>query len=81
MPKTKTICPRCQGNGYIKLLKSIDNPTQITEQCPLCKSEGEINMDNKNKVFTERLILESLLVKELNKVIAKLNKKFIYNLN
>ncbi len=32
-------------------------------------------MDNKNKVFTERLILESLLVKELNKVIAKLNKE------
>ena len=32
-------------------------------------------MDNKNKVFTERLILESLLVKQLNKVIGKLNKE------
>jgi hypothetical protein len=32
-------------------------------------------MDKKNKVFTERLVLESLLVKQLNKVIEKLNKE------
>lgn len=32
-------------------------------------------MDKKNKVFTERLVLESLLVKQLNKVIETLNKE------
>ena len=56
-------------------MKSVDDPTEIIEQCPLCSSEGEINMDKKNKVFTERLVLESLLVKQLNKVIEKLNKE------
>ena len=75
MTKTKMTCPRCLGNGYIKLMKSVDDPTEIIEQCPLCSSEGEINMDKKNKVFTERLVLESLLVKQLNKVIEKLNKE------
>lgn len=56
-------------------MKSVDNPTEIIKQCPLCSSEGEINMDKKNKVFTERLVLESLLVKQLNKVIETLNKE------
>ena len=32
-------------------------------------------MDKKNKIFTERLVLESLLVKKLNKVIEKLNEE------
>jgi hypothetical protein len=41
----------------------------------MCESEGEIKMETqKEKVnFTERLILESKLVKELNGVIKKLN--------
>ncbi len=56
-------------------MKSVDDPTEIIEQCPLCSSEGEINMDKKNKIFTERLVLESLLVKQLNKVIEKLNEE------
>ncbi len=56
-------------------MKSVDNPTEIIKQCPSCSSEGEINMNKKNKVFTERLVLESLLVKQLNKVIGTLNKE------
>ena len=46
---------------------SVDNPIDTIQQCPLCDSEGEI------KVSTERLILETKLVKELNGVIKKLN--------
>jgi len=64
---TKTICPRCHGNGYIKVKESIENPVEIIQQCPSCNSQGEITMS------TERLILESKLVKELNQIIKKLN--------
>jgi len=63
----KTICPRCRGNGYIKIKHSVDHPIDTTEQCPLCNSQGQINMN------TERLILDSKLVKELNRIIKKLN--------
>lgn len=64
---TKIICPRCHGNGYIKVKESIENPVEIIQQCPSCNSQGEITMN------TERLILETKLVKELNRIIKKLN--------
>ena len=64
---TKTICPRCHGNGYIKVKESIENPVETIHQCPSCNSQGEITMS------TERLILETKLVKELNAIIKKLN--------
>ena len=38
-----TICPRCKGNGYFTVKKSIKNPVDIVVQCPMCKSEGEID--------------------------------------
>ena len=41
----KTVCPRCLGNGYIKVKESIENPTEIIHQCPQCNSQGEIMMD------------------------------------
>ena len=40
---------------------------EIIQQCPSCNSQGEITMS------TERLILESKLIKELNGIIKKLN--------
>ena len=40
---------------------------EIIQQCPSCNSQGEITMN------TERLILETKLVKELNQIIKKLN--------
>jgi|SRR5210317_854846 len=77
----KKICPRCQGNGYIKVKQSVENPKEEVLQCPLCNSEGEIIMDKntfeqerqRHKIKTERLMLESELVKQLNGVIKKLN--------
>src|SRR6056300_18412 len=71
----KKICPRCQGNGYIKVKQSVENPKEEVLQCPLCNSEGELMMDQErmNSIKTERLLLESKLVKELNGVIKKLN--------
>ena len=71
----KKICPRCQGNGYIKVKQSVDNPVDEILQCPLCNSEGELMIDQEriNSITTQRLMLESKLVKELNGVIKKLN--------
>ena len=66
---TKTICPRCHGNGYIKVKESIEKPVEIIQQCPSCDSQGEIKMN------TEQLILETKLVKELNGIIQKLNNE------
>ena len=51
-PKTNRnnikICPRCKGNGYIKIPnKSVEEPgKEVTVQCPMCKSEGEIHDPN-----------------------------------
>ena len=55
--------------------QSIDNPVDEILQCPLCNSEGELMMDQErmNSITTQRLMLESKLVKELNGVIKKLN--------
>ena len=38
-----TICPRCKGNGYFTVKESINNPVDVVVQCPMCKSEGEID--------------------------------------
>ena len=44
--KNKMICPRCTGNGYVRIPnKAIGNPTEIVAQCTMCKSEGEIDED------------------------------------
>ena len=55
--------------------QSIDNPVDEILQCPLCNSEGELMMDQErmNSITTQRLMLESKLVKQLNGVIKKLN--------
>ena len=70
-----TICPRCRGNGYIKVKESTENLTEIIHQCPQCNSQGEIMMDEQRSksIETQRLTLESVLVKELNGIIKKLN--------
>ena len=41
----KIICPRCKGNGYLKVKKEVQWPQKeeiIVVQCPMCNSEGEI---------------------------------------
>ena len=41
----KVICPRCKGNGYIKIPhESVENlKRSVISQCTMCESEGEIN--------------------------------------
>ena len=42
------ICPRCKGNGYIKVPhKSVEElGKEVTVACTMCKSRGEINDPN-----------------------------------
>ena len=42
------ICPRCKGNGYIKIPnKSVDQIGQsITVSCTMCEKQGEIDDPN-----------------------------------
>ena len=47
----KIICPRCKGNGYIKIphesVEKLDK--SVIAQCSMCESEGEINeLENSN---------------------------------
>ena len=39
------ICPRCKGNGYVKIPnKSVEQTGQsITVGCPMCKQQGELD--------------------------------------
>ena len=47
----KIICPRCKGNGYIKIPhESVEKLNKsVIAQCSMCKSEGEIDeVESKN---------------------------------
>ena len=41
----KITCPRCKGNGYIKIPhESVEKLREsVIAQCTMCESEGEIN--------------------------------------
>ena len=41
----KVICPRCKGNGYIKIPhESVEKlHKSVIAQCTMCQSEGEID--------------------------------------
>ena len=53
-PKTNKnnirICPRCKGNGFIKVPnKSVEEPgKEVTVQCTMCESQGELSLNEKN---------------------------------
>ncbi|MDF1858544.1 MAG: hypothetical protein P1U29_06225 [Candidatus Pelagibacter bacterium] len=77
----KVICPYCKGNGYKRTLIE-EGREEIIIDCKTCKNQGEIMLDkerlelilnNNTNINTERLILDSKLVKELNGIIKKLN--------
>ena len=37
------ICPRCTGNGYIKVKKEVGSNKDIVVQCTMCESQGELD--------------------------------------
>ena len=77
----KTICPRCRGNGYIKVMDSIENPTETIHQCPQCDSQGEIMIDEqrmKSILQKERDLLSVEHIRKLQEEIDMLRKQKIY---
>ena len=46
------ICPRCKGNGYFTVKESVDHPLDKVVQCPMCNSEGEIDVPNNDIIIT-----------------------------
>ena len=43
----KIICPHCKGNGYIRVPYHLAKE-EVTAQCGVCESEGEINADQRD---------------------------------
>lgn len=41
----KLICPRCTGNGYIRIPnEAVGIKKEVIAQCTMCESEGEIDV-------------------------------------
>ena len=49
-PIHKAICTRCNGNGYIKIpnISVEELGKEVTVQCTMCESEGELTLNEKN---------------------------------
>ena len=76
----KKICPRCQGNGFIKVKESIENPIDIVQQCTQCDSQGEIMIDEPRfkNIEKERYLLSVEHIRKLQEEIDMLRKQKIY---
>ena len=70
----KAICQDCKGNGYKRALLE-EGREEVIVDCKTCDKERLESILNKSNtsINTERLILDSKLVKELNGIIKKLN--------
>ena len=44
MEKTKKTCPRCTGNGYIRIPnEAVGISKEVVSQCTMCDSQGEVH--------------------------------------
>ena len=51
--KTKKVfCPKCGGNGYIRLPQKPPNKEQIA-QCVECNQEGEIDENQMDPIYVD----------------------------
>ena len=48
--KTRVICPVCKGNGFIRVPYRLTKE-EITAQCGVCDSEGEIAADQRDDSY------------------------------
>ncbi len=87
MKKGKIVCPRCQGNGYIKIKRSVDDQRDGIVQCTLCNSEGTVPMElsklkEQNKIqrilYKKSSLLNRDLVKSLINKIRMLQKQKVF---
>ena len=61
MTSQKKICPRCSGNGFIKVKESVDKLVDVVLQCPMCNSEGEVHDKELDEYFDSHVELKPLL--------------------
>jgi RecJ-like exonuclease len=75
----KTICLRCHGNGYIKVMDSMENQHQIETiyQCPQCNSRGEVMIDEPRfkNIQKERDLLSVAHIRKLEEEIDNMLRK------
>jgi|TARA_Y100000361_G_C10902742_1_gene209914 DnaJ-class molecular chaperone len=50
--KNKVICPHCKGNGFIRIPYKLAKE-EVTAQCGVCDSEGEINADEVDDIIVD----------------------------
>ena len=50
--KTRVICPVCKGNGFIRVPYRLTKE-EITAQCGVCESEGEINAEERDDIYVD----------------------------
>ena len=50
--KNKIICPTCKGNGYVRIPYRLTDE-EISAQCGVCDSEGEINADEVDNIIID----------------------------
>ena len=61
MTDQKKICPRCSGNGFIKLKEIVEKPVDIVVPCPMCNSQGEVHDKEFDDYFDSYVELKSML--------------------
>ena len=50
--KNKIICPTCKGNGFVRIPYRLAKE-EITAQCGVCDSEGEIDATEVNDIIID----------------------------
>ena len=50
--KTRVICPVCKGNVFIRVPYRLTKE-EITAQCGVCDSEGEIDADERDDIYVD----------------------------
>ena len=87
MKTGRRVCPRCQGNGYIRIKRSVEDLRDGIVQCPMCNSEGAIPMEldkvkEQNKIqrilYKKSSLLTRDLVKSLISKIRMLQKQKVF---
>ena len=58
---TDKICPRCKGNGFIKVKESVERKVDVVVQCPMCNSKGEVHDKEFDEYFDSHVELKPLL--------------------
>ena len=59
MTAEKKTCPKCRGNGFIKVLLE-EGRVDVVAQCTLCNSKGEVYDKEFDEFFDSHPLLKPL---------------------